>query len=59
MPATVEDTIADIATVFHWSPNVFDEMELDELMQWRGKPVNGQNIKNKVRCKIYENFTAL
>ncbi|MFZ7158325.1 GpE family phage tail protein [Avibacterium gallinarum] len=37
IPATVEDAIADIATVFHWQPNVFDEMELDELMQWREK----------------------
>ncbi|MDO4698161.1 MAG: GpE family phage tail protein [Pasteurellaceae bacterium] len=27
--------MADIATVFHWQPNAFDEMELDELMQWR------------------------
>ncbi|WP_370445376.1 GpE family phage tail protein [Avibacterium gallinarum] len=37
IPARVEDAIADIATVFHWSPNVFDEMELEELMQWREK----------------------
>ncbi|WP_420801090.1 GpE family phage tail protein [Phocoenobacter skyensis] len=24
-----------MATVFHWQPNVFDEMYLDELMEWR------------------------
>ncbi|WP_420801086.1 GpE family phage tail protein [Phocoenobacter skyensis] len=35
MPVCVEDAIADIATVFHWQPNVFDEMYLDELMEWR------------------------
>ncbi|MGX3020938.1 GpE family phage tail protein [Ursidibacter sp. B-7004-1] len=23
-----------MATVFHWQPNAFDEMDLDELMQW-------------------------
>jgi phage P2 gpE len=33
----VEDAIADIATVFHWQLNAFDEMELEELMQWREK----------------------
>ncbi|MFZ7130590.1 GpE family phage tail protein [Avibacterium avium] len=33
----MEDAIADIATVFHWPPNVFDEMKLEELMQWREK----------------------
>ncbi|MGX2969238.1 GpE family phage tail protein [Ursidibacter sp. B-7004-1] len=27
--------MADIATVFHWQPNAFDEMDLDELMRWR------------------------
>lgn len=37
IPRTVDDAIADIATVFHWSPMVFDEMDLDELMQWHQK----------------------
>ncbi|WP_368656016.1 GpE family phage tail protein [Testudinibacter aquarius] len=37
IPHSVEDAIADIATVFHWPPSVFDEMELDELMNWREK----------------------
>ncbi|MFK5028792.1 GpE family phage tail protein [Glaesserella parasuis] len=35
MPYCVEDAIADIAIVFHWQPNAFDDMYLDELMQWR------------------------
>nr|WP_075321794.1 GpE family phage tail protein [Histophilus somni] len=29
--------MADIATIFHWSPAVFDEMDLAELMLWREK----------------------
>lgn len=37
MPASVEDAMADIATVFHWQPNAFDRMDLDELMLWREK----------------------
>ncbi|WP_196247801.1 GpE family phage tail protein [Gallibacterium anatis] len=36
---TVEDAIADIATVFHWQPTAFDEMYLDELMSWREKAI--------------------
>ncbi|HDL3275137.1 TPA: GpE family phage tail protein, partial [Mannheimia haemolytica] len=27
--------MADIATVFHWTPNAFDEMTIVELGQWR------------------------
>ncbi|AWX16306.1 GpE family phage tail protein [Mergibacter septicus] len=37
MPATVEDAIADIATVFHWTPQAFEQMDLNELMMWREK----------------------
>ncbi|WP_370510288.1 GpE family phage tail protein [Histophilus somni] len=37
IPHCVEDAIADIATIFHWSPAVFDEMDLAELMLWREK----------------------
>lgn len=35
IPYCVEDAIADIALVFHWQPNAFDDMDLSELMQWR------------------------
>lgn len=27
--------MADLATVFHWSPDVMDPMPLPELMAWR------------------------
>lgn len=27
--------MADLATVFHWSPTVMDQMSLSELMGWR------------------------
>ncbi|HGO5849242.1 TPA: GpE family phage tail protein [Mannheimia haemolytica] len=37
MPQFVDDAIADIATVFHWTPNTFDEMTIVELGQWREK----------------------
>jgi hypothetical protein len=29
--------MADLATVFHWSPDVMDRMSLAELMLWRAK----------------------
>ncbi|NBI43899.1 GpE family phage tail protein [[Haemophilus] felis] len=29
--------MADIATVFHWQPTAFNEMNFVELMQWREK----------------------
>jgi len=27
--------MADIAAVFHWSPQAMDELEIVELMAWR------------------------
>ncbi|WP_081073822.1 MULTISPECIES: GpE family phage tail protein [Burkholderia cepacia complex] len=27
--------MADVATVFHWSPAVMDAMSVAELMEWR------------------------
>ncbi|VBB13940.1 MULTISPECIES: GpE family phage tail protein [Burkholderia cepacia complex] len=27
--------MADVATVFHWSPAVMDAMSVSELMDWR------------------------
>ncbi|MBF4990676.1 GpE family phage tail protein [Methylophilus sp. QUAN] len=27
--------MADIATIFHWGPEIMDVMEIDELMAWR------------------------
>ncbi|WP_340618806.1 GpE family phage tail protein [Xenorhabdus entomophaga] len=31
--------MADIATVFHWSPTVTDEMSLPELLDWRHRAI--------------------
>lgn len=27
--------MADIAVIFHWSPAVFDDMSLSDLVEWR------------------------
>lgn len=35
LPDRVEDAMADIASVFHWSPDVMDAMEILELARWR------------------------
>lgn len=29
--------MADIALIFHWPPQAFDDMSFTELMQWREK----------------------
>jgi len=29
--------MADIATVFHWTPEAMSEMSLCELMEWRDR----------------------
>ena len=35
--ATVEDAMADIAIIFHWQLQAFEQMTFPELMQWREK----------------------
>lgn len=37
MPSDVENIIADLAVVFHWSPDVCDDMDLTEMMMWHDK----------------------
>ena len=32
---TVDDLVADIATIFHWPPSVTDVMPLTEVLEWR------------------------
>ena len=27
--------MADIATIFHWTPDIMDNMSLSELSEWR------------------------
>ncbi|WP_072009453.1 GpE family phage tail protein [Buttiauxella noackiae] len=29
--------VADIATLFHWSPSVTEEMTLTDVLEWRHK----------------------
>ncbi|KKF38931.1 tail protein [Hafnia alvei] len=35
----VEDLVADVATIFHWSPAVTDSMSLPELLEWRHRAI--------------------
>lgn len=36
---TVDDLVADIATIFHWSPSITDVMPLTEVLEWRHKAI--------------------
>ncbi len=36
---TVEDLVADIATIFHWPPSVTDVMSLTEVLEWRHRAI--------------------
>lgn len=35
IPRRVEDAMADIAVIFHWSPQAMADMSISELMEWR------------------------
>ncbi|UNY41801.1 tape measure chaperone protein [Burkholderia phage Menos] len=35
IPERVEDAMADVATVFGWTPRDMDDLSLSELMDWR------------------------
>lgn len=35
LPDCVESVMADLAFVFHWTPDVMDKYYLEELMDWR------------------------
>ncbi len=35
--------MADIALVFHWSPDVMDQMQIAKLMGWRSKAAKRHN----------------
>ncbi|MDE1486499.1 GpE family phage tail protein [Xenorhabdus bovienii] len=39
--------MADIATVFHWSPAVTDEMLLSELLDWRHRAILRSGAENE------------
>lgn len=36
---TVDDLVADIATIFHWSPSITDVMPLTDVLEWRHKAI--------------------
>lgn len=42
---TVNDLMADIATVFHWPPSEMYAMQLDELLDWRYKAMIRSGVK--------------
>ncbi|OWO83428.1 phage tail protein [Photorhabdus luminescens] len=39
--------VADIATVFHWSPSVTSEMSLTELLDWRHRAILRSGAENE------------
>ena len=43
LPQSIESCMADIALIFHWPPNVMNEFDLDELLQWRELAVQRWN----------------
>ncbi|WP_111895954.1 GpE family phage tail protein [Acinetobacter sp. MB5] len=47
MTPTVDDAIANIAVIFHWPPQFYDEMSLYQLMQWHQKAIerNGNDAE--------------
>ncbi|HHF4723348.1 TPA: GpE family phage tail protein [Haemophilus influenzae] len=51
--ATVEDAMADIAIIFHWQPQAFEQMTFSELMQWREK------AKNEMKQKLIDYLSNL
>lgn len=39
--------MADIAFVFHWSPDVMDALSVQDLMQWRDRAAHRHNPEGK------------
>ncbi|MDO8908900.1 MAG: GpE family phage tail protein [Pseudohongiella sp.] len=39
--------MADIALVFHWTPDIMDAMEIDELVSWRERARVRYEVKGK------------
>ncbi len=37
--------MADLAVVFHWSPDVMDRMELADLMRWHARAIERARVK--------------
>jgi Phage P2 GpE. len=48
LPLYVDDVMADLAVVFHWTPADMNHMTVDELMEWRERArVRSQVDKDK------------
>lgn len=43
----VDDLVADIATIFHWSPSVTDVMPLTEVLEWRHKAILRNGVSDE------------
>jgi len=43
---SVNDLMADIATVFHWPPSEMYAMPLAELIDWRHKAIIRSGVKS-------------
>jgi hypothetical protein len=43
----VEDAMADIAMVFHWSPTDMADLDIEELGRWREKARARAEAQNK------------
>ncbi|MDY1008769.1 GpE family phage tail protein [Sphingomonas sp. CFBP9019] len=41
--------MADIAFVFHWSPDALDALSIHDLMQWRGRAARRHNPEGQTR----------
>ncbi|WP_442323761.1 GpE family phage tail protein [Cernens ardua] len=42
----MEDAIADLAVVFHWSPRDVEDMSLGELMEYRERARKRSEVKH-------------
>ena len=45
LPDSIDDIIADLAVVFHWTPDTCHAMPLDELMAWHDKARERSQVK--------------
>ncbi|EHF8055838.1 GpE family phage tail protein [Salmonella enterica subsp. enterica serovar Oranienburg] len=39
--------MADIATIFHWSPSITDVMPLTEVLAWRYKAIQRSGVSDE------------
>ncbi|EIQ7001666.1 TPA: GpE family phage tail protein [Citrobacter freundii] len=39
--------MADIATIFHWSPSITDVMPLTDVLEWRHKAIQRSGVSDE------------